>query len=106
MTDNLQWFRQPLVTATGIILWFILNFAANWVKSDTALSDIWAYSVAVMVGLGIVCLIITLYRILSYTYPKEKSEQYYSTTLLFFIVGLIFAFVGIAIDMGSNFISL
>lgn len=105
MTDTLQWFRQPLVTATGIMLWFILNFAANWVKSDTNLNDLWAYSVALFIIIGIVLLILTLYRILSYSYPREQSERYYSTTLLLFTIGVWSAFVGVVIDMRSNFMS-
>ena len=43
MEDKLQAFRQPIVTATGILLGFILNFAANWVKSDSAMPDWLAY---------------------------------------------------------------
>lgn len=105
MTDNLQWLRQPLVTATGIMLWFILNFAANWVKSDTNLNDLWAYSVAILIIIGIVLLILTLYRILSYTYPREQSERYYATTLLLFTIGVWCAFLGVVIDMRSNFMS-
>jgi hypothetical protein len=34
MEDKIHGFRQPMVTATGIILGFVLDFVANWVKSD------------------------------------------------------------------------
>jgi hypothetical protein len=39
MEDKIQAFRQPLVTATGIILGFILNFASSFVKTDSGISD-------------------------------------------------------------------
>ena len=39
MEDKLQTFRQPMVTATGIILGFVLNFVASWVKTDSPVGD-------------------------------------------------------------------
>lgn len=35
MDDRLQPYRQPMVTATGIILGFVLNFASSWVEGDS-----------------------------------------------------------------------
>ena len=47
MEDKIQAFRQPLVTATGILLGFILNFMSSWVKSDVPFGDVLAGVVGV-----------------------------------------------------------
>lgn len=103
MDDKIQAFRAPLVTATGIILGFLLNFAATWVKTESPLGDSLAYLVGVCVLVGAGCLIGTLYRILRFTYPRDQAEQYYNRTLLLFICGLSIAFVGVFIDMSVHF---
>lgn len=103
--DKLQPYRQPLVTATGIILGFVLNFASSWVKADSLLSDGMAYFVGGCVLAGIVCLITVLYRVLRITYPKDHVAQYYIITLRYFIVGVSLAFFGAIVDMFANFMS-
>ena len=52
MEDKIQAYRQPLVTATGIILGFILNFASSFVKTDSPLSEIAAYIIGICVLTG------------------------------------------------------
>ena len=101
--DKLQAYREPMVNATGILLGFILNFAAGWVKADTPLSDSVAYAVGFSVLLGIILLIIVLYRVLRMRYPREAAEDYYQRTLMLFITGLSLAFLGVLIDMFSHF---
>ena len=59
MEDKIQAFRPPLVTATGIILGFLLNFAATWVKTESPLGDGLAYFVGICVLVGAGCLIAT-----------------------------------------------
>lgn len=103
MEDKIQSHRQPLVTATGIILGFILNFAATFVKSDSGLSDSMAYMIAICILIGIVCLIIVLGRVLKMNYPIEKAELYYQTTLNFFLFGISISFIGVMVDMFANF---
>lgn len=103
MEDKIQSYRQPLVTATGIILGFILNFASTWVKSESLLSDTLAYGVAFSILLGTICLLTALYRILDMSYPKEEGEAYYGKTLRLFITGLGFSFAGVMLDMFANF---
>jgi nitrogen fixation-related uncharacterized protein len=105
MEDKIQTFRQPLVTATGIILGFILNFAATFVKSDSQLSENIAYIIGICVFIGIICLIIVLGRVLNMQYPREKAEAYYQTTLKYFLFGVSIAFVGVMMDMFLNFMS-
>lgn len=105
MEDKIQSFRQPLVTATGIILGFILNFASTFVKSDNMLSDSMAYLIGFCILIGIVCLIIVLSRVLKMKYPKEHAEVYYQKTLNYFIFGVSISFVGVMLDMFINFMT-
>ncbi len=101
--DRLQTLRQPLVTATGIVLGFTLNFAAAWVKSDTAVSDGLAYVIFAAVLAGMALLILVLGRILRRDVPAEVTERYYAATVRLFIVGVSLAVGGVVLDMASNF---
>lgn len=103
MEDKIQSFRQPLVTATGIILGFILNFAATFVKADNAHSDTLAYAIGICILMGIICLILVLGRVLSMSYPRENGEKYYQKTLHIFLFGVSASFAGVLMDMFSNF---
>lgn len=103
MEDKIQSYRQPLVTATGIILGFILNFASTYVKNENALPAFLDYLVGFCVLVGIICLIVVLKRILQMNYPKEKAEKYYQKTLNYFIFGVSISFVGVLIDLFANF---
>lgn len=64
MEDKIQSLRQPLVTASGIILGFLLNFASTFVKTETEANDFSAYVVGICILIGIIFLIIALARIL------------------------------------------
>ncbi len=104
MEDKIQAYRQPLVTATGIILGFILNFSSSFVKSGSTISGILDYIIGICILVGIIFLIIVLSRVLQMQYPKEKAEQYYQRTLNFFIFGVSISFIGVMIDMFTNFV--
>ena len=105
MEDKLQSFRQPIVTATGILLGFILNFAASWVKSDTPMPDWMAYIVGLCVISGITLLIRVLHRTLRMDYPREQAEAWHARTLKLLIIGVCLSFTGALIDMFSHFMS-
>lgn len=105
MEDKIHAYRQPLVTATGIILGFIFSFASTFVKIDSGLSDLTAYIIGVSILLGIVCLIVVLSRVLKMNYPKEKAEKYYQKTLTIFLFGLSISFFGVMIDLFASFMS-
>ncbi len=94
---TLQNFRQPIVTATGLILGFILDFAGSWLTkafTEQPFKDL-------IVALGhIVCitlLLIVLFRILRMDYPRDKVELYYKKTLSMFVIGISIPFVIIII---------
>lgn len=105
MEDKIQSYRQPIVTATGIILGFILNFAATFVKTDSSISVFLAYTIFACILTGIFCLIIVLLRALKMNYPKDKAESYYGRTLFYFIFGVSISFLGVMIEMVSSFYS-
>ena len=89
--DQIFNYRQPMVTASGIILGFVLNFATGLVKREYK-SDLIVILILISTLIGIVCLIISLFRILNHQYDRENSAKYYSKTLKFFISGVIFSF--------------
>lgn len=105
MEDKIQAYRQPMVTATGIILGFILNFASTFVKTESNLSEILAYIIGINLLIGILCLIIVLSRALNMNYPKERAQKYYQKTLNYFLFGVSISFVGVMIDMFANFMT-
>lgn len=105
MEDKLQAFRQPLITATGIILGFILNFASTFVKTDSPLTDFTAYLIGICILTGIISLIIVLSRVLKMKYPKDNAEKYYQKTLCLFLFGVSISFAGVLIEMFANFMS-
>ncbi|HAQ37065.1 MAG TPA: hypothetical protein DEP28_08620 [Bacteroidetes bacterium] len=105
MEDKIQAYRQPLVTATGIILGFILNFASTFVKADSLFSEFTAYIIGICILTGIICLIIVLSRVLKMKYPKEQAENYYQKTLHYFLFGVSISFVGVMVDMFANFMT-
>jgi len=102
--DPLFNFRQPLVTAGGIILGFVLNFATSLVKRNNR-SDILALLILVFTLVGIALLIISLYRILNREYDRDNAKKYYRKTLNYFLTGVIFSFIGGVLKMLHTFLS-
>lgn len=101
--DQLFNFRQPLVTASGIILGFVLNFATDLVKRDNK-SDFVAMSILLTTMVGIIFLIVALYRILNNNYDRENAARYYSRTLTYFLAGVVFSFLGALVKMTNTLI--
>lgn len=95
-------YRQPLVTAAGIILGFVLNFASGLVKRTN--SGEWLVLLVMFFTLiGIILLIVSLYRILNDRFDKENPHPYYHKTLNFFLWGVIFSFTGGLLKMAHTF---
>ncbi|MBX3242667.1 MAG: hypothetical protein KIT80_03905 [Chitinophagaceae bacterium] len=99
--DQLFNFRQPLVTAAGIILGFVLNFATELVKRDRK-SDVIAWFILIFTLIGITLLIISLYRILNNRYNRENADKSYNKTLNYFLAGVIFSFIGGLLKMAHT----
>lgn len=96
--DQLFNFRQPLVTAAGIILGFVLNFATELVKRESK-NDLIALLIILFTLSGITFLIISLYRILNNDYDRANARRFYRKTLNCFLAGVILSFVGGVIKM-------
>lgn len=99
MDENIQNYRQPMVTAIGIILGFVLGFTGKWATepvSETTISD---YFVCIGLLISIILLIISLYRILNNAFPQKTVADYYKKTLKIFILGISLAFIGIIISI-------
>src|SRR5689334_14008089 len=96
MKNRIDMFRQPMVTTTGILLGFILNFAITWIstgfdRSSVTLKDkVIGFCICACTGL----LIVVLYRILNIRHPdhEKHAEEYYQRTLMCFIAALLIAF--------------
>jgi len=92
-TDPLKSVRQPLVTATGILLGFTLNIAATWVPKAFTHGRATEYLVALSLCIHIPLSIVVLYRILNANYPKDRAQAYYNKTVKIFITALSLYFI-------------
>lgn len=90
--DNVQPYRQPLVTATGIFLGFMLNFANGWMPDAFTKHKIRDAIIAVGTLASIALLIVVLYRILKINYRQESALKFYKETLRLFIIAISIPF--------------
>jgi hypothetical protein len=93
MQDEFQPFRQPLVTATGILLAFLLNVAGGWAGKAFTTSRMAEYFVAISVCVPIPLYVAVLYRILRMDYPREKFKAYYRRTLFLFLTAIVISYL-------------
>lgn len=103
--DPLSSYRQPLVTATGLLLGFTLGFAATWVQTDNPFGAIQALLVGASVMVGTIAMIATLFRILRHDYPRDDAGAYYQRTLKLFILGICITFAGVFADLAITAIT-
>ena len=99
MDNNIQDYRQLMVTSIGIILGFVLAFTGKWATEPVSESDASDYIVGVGFLLSVVLLITALYRILDNNYPESDVAAYYKTTLRLFISGVSLAFSGVLLSI-------
>ena len=91
--ENIQNYRQPMVTATGIFLGFMLGFAAGWVGNAFTKHMFRDVVVATSIILSITLLLIVLYRMLNMNYPADRVNAYYQRTLRLFLTAVSVPFV-------------
>jgi len=91
--ENIQNYRQPMVTATGIFLGFMLSFATGWVGNAFTKHMFRDIVVAISIILSITLLLVVLYRMLNMDYPADKVNVYYRQTLRLFIIAVSVPFV-------------
>jgi hypothetical protein len=104
MPDKIQSYRQPMVTAAGIYLGFVLNFASAW--TTKAFTRERNTDIVIAFGLiaSIILLLIVLYRILNMNYPAEKAVPYYQRTLICLVSGIGVSFLAIIIVLIESFL--
>lgn len=102
--DPLISYRQPIVTASGLLLAFTLGFASQWVEAPNPLG-VWAdYAIGVSILLGTMMLIFAVFRILNANYPRHLAASYYARTLRLFVGGLSLNFIGLFGDLFITFL--
>jgi len=72
-TDRISQYRQPMVTATGIFLGFMLNFASSWIKD--AFVKYMFRDIVIAIG-QVICLftlLLVLFRMLRMNYPTHPD---------------------------------
>jgi len=92
--ENIQSYRQPMVTATGIFLGFMLNYASNWITTAFTKYLVRDVIVGVSISISITLLLIVLYRMLSMHYPTERVDAYYQKTLRYLLIAASLPFIG------------
>jgi hypothetical protein len=102
--DPLISYRQPIVTASGLLLAFTLGFAKQWVQAPNPLGA-WAdYTIGAFILAGTVMLIVAVFRILNANYPRDRAASYYARTLRLFIGGISLNFIGLFGDLFITFL--
>lgn len=95
---DLKDYRQPMVTAIGIILGFLVGFLGNWVtESNFKIVEVSDRITFYGCLIGSFCLFAALYRMLNIP-PSADLSIYYKRTLYIFSFGVIMAFMGIIIS--------
>jgi len=105
MEDKLHPFRQPLITATGIILGFALNVAAAWLPNAFKSKSIVELFMALGTLVHIPIYTIVMFRMLRKDYPREKAESYYRKTLVLFVSGITFFYLTIICMMVESYLA-
>jgi hypothetical protein len=94
--EHLQYYRQPLVTATGIFLGFMLEFVNGWMPSAFTNFKIRDSIIGLGAISSIAVLISVLYRILKMDAPIDVAG-YYKKTLRLFIIGISIPFLSMVV---------
>jgi hypothetical protein len=103
--DKIQQYRQPMVTATGIFLGFMLNYTSNWIPN--AFSQHWFRDtiVAISITSSTALLMVVLFRILRMNYPIHLVNEYYKKTLIIFLTAIFTPFFAFVIIMIEKFVT-
>ena len=94
--DRIDQYRQPMVTATGIFLGFLLNFSTSWVREAFTRYVFRDTVVAISIIICLFSLLVVLFRMLRMNYPEEP-ERFYHRTLRLFLIGITVPFFSLLI---------
>lgn len=89
---DLKDYRQPMVTSLGVMLGFLIGFLGQWTTEDTFSLNTPSEQI-VFIGsfIGILCLLIALFRMLSPITQNTQALHHYTLTLKIYITGIIIA---------------
>ena len=96
--EKIQQYRQPMVTATGIFLGFMPDFANSWMPVSFTQYKIRDAIIAASTLSSIAVMIIVLYRILQMSAPVDPLT-FYKKTLRLFIIGISIPFFSMVVIM-------
>lgn len=93
---DLKDYRQPMVTSLGVILGFLVGFLGQWVTEDQfELKNLADYVVFGGCIIGVSCLLITLFRMLTPSIAVEQHLTYYRNALRLYMTGVVISLVSI-----------
>jgi len=101
--DKVQPYRQPMVTATGIFMGFMLNFTNDWIRGTSSMQRFRDVVVAISIIASLSLLLITLFRILRMSYPTDPVI-FYRRTLLYFLMGISIPFLAFILIIAEKFV--
>ncbi|RFO98092.1 hypothetical protein DIC66_05065 [Rhodoferax lacus] len=91
-------YRQPMVTSIGVILGFLMGFLGQWVTEPAFhLGSGADYIVFAGCLLGVVLLLVALYRMLAPAQPQDMT-RYYTRTLRLYMGGIVVAFSSMVVS--------
>jgi hypothetical protein len=91
--DPIQPYRQPVVTATGIFLGFMLEYTIGWFPQAFSKNNFKDFLIAISIILSVPLLIIVLFRILKMNYSSDHVKEYYGRTLTLFLIAVSLPFI-------------
>jgi hypothetical protein len=104
MMDKIQPYRQPMVTATGIFLGFMLNYTSEWLQRTNSIGNLREIVVAIAIVVSLSLLLLTLFRILRMNY-SEYPDKFYRRTLFYFLIGIGVPFMSFTVIIIQKFIA-
>lgn len=91
-------YRQSMVTSIGVILGFLMGFLGQWVTDPlfnlTSSADYIVFSGSLI---GVLLLLVALYRMLSPLIRKD-IEKFYVRTLQLYMGGIVVAFFSMVVS--------
>jgi hypothetical protein len=90
--DKIQPYRQPMVTAIGIFLGFLLNFASGWTKDAQVTHRLRDVVIGVSFAVALASLLVALFRVLR-MYHAPDPVKFYRRTLVLFLLGISVPFL-------------
>ena len=101
--SDIQNYRQPMITATGFFLGFLLNTMNSWLKDAFTVHVVRDIILGVAMVMSMSFLLLVLVRILRMHYPSDPAV-FYRKTLVFFLIGIAIPFVAFVIIMIAKFV--